>query len=139
MKYRETTVAAFLIIFLISSGVESFCQKTEPAKTKLKSATVYTEKTNALVAKRFKESEITYDQQGNMLEEIYYKEGRVTKHFKYQYDADGNKVREEEFDPSGKLKEFSEYKFNKGLRTEKIVYDPQRNIKMKKTYVYTTY
>jgi hypothetical protein len=63
----------------------------------------------------------------------------VTKHFKYQYDADDNKTREEEYDSNGKLKEYSEYKFENGLRTEKVVYDAQKNMKLRKTYQYTNY
>ena len=139
MNFVKSIFKATLILFLISSGSEAFCQKAEPSNGKLKSVIVYTEKSNALVAKKFKESEVYYDQKGNVLEEIYYKEGRVTSHFKYIYDAAGNKVREEEYDPTGKLKEYSEYKMENGQRVEKVVYDPGKTVKLRKTYVYTSY
>lgn len=138
MKCTKQVIQILLIIFVFSAGLEAYCQKAEP-KGKIKSLIVYEEKNNALVAQKYKESEVYYDQQGNILEEISYKEGKVTSHFKYQYDADGNKTREEEYDASGKLKEYSEYKIENGLRTEKVVYDPQKNIKLKKTYQYTIY
>jgi hypothetical protein len=97
------------------------------------------EKYDMLVKKQYKESETYYDTRGNVLENVSYKQGKVDKHFKYQYDADNNKIKEEEFDASGKLKESSEYKYLNGLRTEKTVYDPNKKLKSKKTYVYTTY
>jgi hypothetical protein len=138
MKYTKSVIKSMLIIFIFSVGVQAFCQKTEP-KPKVKSVIVYEEKNNALVAKKYKESEVYYDQKGNILEEIYYKDGRVTSHFKYQYDADNNKIREEEYDQNGKLKEYSEYKFENGLRLQKVVYDSQKSVKLKKTYQYTNY
>ena len=43
---------------------------------------------------------------------------------------------EEEYDPAGRLIEYSEYKFENGLRTEKNVYDPNKKLKSRKfTYV----
>jgi hypothetical protein len=97
------------------------------------------EKYDMLIKKQFKESETYYDSHGNILETITYKEGKVVKHFKYQYDSDNNKIKEEEYDVSGRLKEISEYKYVNGLRSEKTVYDSNKKIKSKKTYVYTTY
>jgi hypothetical protein len=138
MKCTKSVIQALLIIFIFSAGIEAFCQKSEQI-VKVKSMIVYEEKANSLIAKKFKESEIYYDQNGNILEEIYYKAGKVTKHFKYQYDSSNNKIREEEYEVSGKLKEFSEYKYENGLRIEKIVYDPQKNIKLKKSYQYSVY
>jgi hypothetical protein len=97
------------------------------------------EKYDMLIKKQYKESETYYDSRGNELESITYKQGKVDKHFKYQYDADNNKIKEEEFDTSGKLKESSEYKYVNGLRTEKNVFDQNKKLKSKRTYVYTTY
>jgi hypothetical protein len=92
-----------------------------------------------LVKKQYKESETYYDAHGNIIESINYKLGKVDKHFKYQYDAENNKIKEEEFETSGRLKEYSEYKYSEGLRTEKVVYDSNKKTKSKKTYVYTKY
>jgi len=114
------------------------CQKIG-SNVKIKSLTVTEEKSDMLIKKQYKESEIYYDVRGNVLESITYKLGKVDKHFKYQYDNENNKIKEEEFDPSGRIKETSEYKYENGLRTEKIVYDPNRKVKSKKTYLYTSY
>ena len=86
-----------------------------------------------LVKKQYKESETYYDTHGNVVESINYKLGKVDKHFKYEYDADNNKIKEEEFDASGKIKETSDYKYENGLRTEKNVYDSNKKLKSRKT------
>jgi hypothetical protein len=48
-------------------------------------------------------------------------------------------VKEEEYDTSGRMKESSEYKYVNGMRAEKTVYDSNKKIKSKKTYIYTMY
>jgi antitoxin component YwqK of YwqJK toxin-antitoxin module len=123
---------------LLGSFLSAYCQKSG-SKDKIKSIIVLEEKHDMLVKKQFKESETHYDNKGNILEEITYKQGKVNKHFRYQYDQDGNKIKEEKFDPSGKLIEFSEYKIENGFRVEKIVYDANRRIKSRKIYQYTTF
>jgi hypothetical protein len=125
-----------LMIFGIYNPANSQKSQTRP---KVKSIVVSEEKFNTLIKRQYKESETFYDATGNLMEEITYKEGKMNKHFKYQYDNESNKTREEEYDPSGKLIEFSVYKIENGLRTEKIVYDGNNSLKSKKTYTYTIY
>lgn len=126
-----------ILMVLISSPLIS--QETVTRNSNIKSIVVTTEKFDMLVKKKYKDSETYYDQKGNLIEEISYKQGKIHKHFKYQYDAEGNKIREEEFDPSGRLVEWSVYRFENGLRVEKTVYDAANEIKSKKYYTYTTY
>jgi hypothetical protein len=128
----------FLLFLLALLPVSAICQKTG-SNQNVKSIVVTEEKYDMLVKKQYKESESYYDTKGNLIESITYKLGKVDKHFKYQYDADNNKIKEEEFESSGRIKESSEYKYSDGLRTEKIVYDPNRKMKSKKTYVYTKF
>jgi hypothetical protein len=129
---------AILIILILGCAVQAECQKSKSDK-KIKSIVVTEEKYDMLVKKQYKESETYYDSRGNVIESITYKLGKVDKHFKYTYDSDNNKIKEEEFEASGKLKESSEYKYVDGLRTEKTVFDPNSKMKSKKTYVYTSY
>lgn len=135
MKTVKTTI---LIILILGSTLSAECQKAG-SNDKVKSLIVSEEKYDMLVKKQFKESETYYDARGNVTESIIYKQGKIDKHFKYQYDSDDNKIKEDEFDAAGRLKESSEYKYANGLRTEKIVYDANKKMKSKKTYVYTTY
>jgi antitoxin component YwqK of YwqJK toxin-antitoxin module len=134
---KKTKTLLFIIVF---SGItmSAICQKTV-SNDKIRSLVVTEEKYDMLVKKQYKESETYYDTHGNVLESITYKQGKVDKHFKYQYDSDNNKIKEEEFDASGRLKESSEYKYADGLRTEKTVFDPNKKIKTKKTYTYTKF
>jgi antitoxin component YwqK of YwqJK toxin-antitoxin module len=137
MKSQRIMKAAIITLIAIGSAFPVFGQSG--SNTRIKSVIVTEEKFDMLVKKQTKDSETYYDQRGNITETINYKQGKVDKHFKYEYDADNNKIREEEFDPSGRLKESSEYKFSNGMRTEKTVFDSNKKIKSKKTYVYTTY
>jgi len=132
-----------LMILVMLAFVSSLCatlngQQTAP-KDKIKTIVVYEEKFNVLVSKKLKESEVTYDQKGNIIEDIQYTDGKVKQHFRYQYDNDGNKIKEEEFDAAGKLIEYSDYKIDNGVRTEKTVFEPNGKMKSRKTYQYTRF
>jgi len=133
------TSGSFLVIILFSFiTVSANCQKPS-SNEKIKSLVIMEEKYDMLVKKQYKESETYYDTRGNVIESITYKQGKTDKHFKYQYDSDNNKIKEEEFDISGRLKESSEYKYSEGQRIEKTVYDQNKKIKSKKTYIYTKF
>ena len=133
---RNLTLA--LLALFLAGTLNAFCQQ-KTSSPKVKSVVVYEEKFNNLVSKKNKESETTYDSRGNILEEITYVDGKVDKHFQYQYDNDDNKIKEIEFDSSGKVDKTSEYKYDRGLRIEKTNYDSAGKLKTKKVYVYTTY
>ena len=134
----KTTKTVILILIIASITLRTYSQKTG-SNEKIKSQMVTEEKYDMLVKKQFKESETYYDIRGNIIESITYKQGKLDKHFKYQYDSDDNKIKEEEFDATGRIKESSEYKYSNGMRIEKSVYDPNKKLKSKKTYIYTTY
>jgi hypothetical protein len=134
----KTTFRMLAFISTLIFSQYTYAQKPI-IKDRIKSITVLEEKGNTLVKKQHKESETYYDIKGNVTEEIKYKDGKQTKHFKYQYDNDGNKIKEEEFDISGDVIESSEYKYENGLRVEKIVYDENKKMKSRKVYKYTTY
>jgi hypothetical protein len=134
----KTIKTLIFIVLATGTTLTAYCQKSE-SFDKIKSVVVTEEKYDAMVKKQYKDSETYYDSKGNVIESIDYKQGKVDKHFKYEYDADNNKIKEEEFEVSGKLKEYTEYKYINGLRTEKLVYDPNKKLKSKKVYTYTKY
>lgn len=143
MKLKSTIMKNLKPVFTILMSA-LFCfaaagQNKSDSKPKVKSLIVLEEKYDQLVRKQYKESETYYDERGNIIEEITYKQGKINKHFKYGYDADDNKIREEEYDPSGKLIEYSEYKIENGFRVEKVVYEPNKKPKTRKIYQYTVY
>jgi major membrane immunogen (membrane-anchored lipoprotein) len=111
----------------------------EGLEKKIKTITVYQEKYETLVNRKYKELEQSFDDRGNLLEEITYKQGKISKHFRYGYDDNNNKIMEERIDPAGRIVESSEYKYASGLRIEKITYGPDKKPKSKKTYQYALY
>ena len=133
------TVKGILLIMMAISLSQTANAQKESKNKKIKSIIVYQEKYDMLVAKKYKDTEQYFDERGNLTEDITYKQGKITKHFKYHYDSDNNKILEEEFDPSGRIIETSEYKYENGMRTEKYVYDSKKKLKSKKTYQYTTF
>lgn len=134
----KTVKPIIIIIMFLVYTASAKCQKSE-TPDKIKSVVVTEEKYDMIVKKQYKDSETYYDSRGNVMESITYKQGKIDKRFKYEYDTDNNKIKEEEFDSSGKIKESSDYKYVNGLRTEKNVYDSNKKLKSRKTYTYTTY
>ncbi len=130
-----------IVIFFLILPLSLFAQEKKAVANKLKSITVQEQKyEKGAAGKVMVESVTRYDQAGNIIEEIEYKEGKVDKHFTYKYDAAQNKIQEIELDPSGKKVKISEYKYNSSnLRTEKIVYNGNNQVLSKKTYKYEVY
>ncbi len=138
MKTKTFRSVSVLLIILLAGSIKVFGQQNI-VQNKIKTVVVYDEKFDKLISKKYKESETSYDLKGNIIEDIQYTEGKIDKHFVYQYDSENNKIKETEFDINGRVIKISEYKIEKGLRTEKIVYDANMKIKSKKTYIYTAY
>jgi hypothetical protein len=115
-------------------------QDKKAVNNKLKTVKTYEQRWEKGVAgKSYMESMITYDQKGNVIEELEYKQGKVDKHFTYKYDVNNNKVQETELDPSGKKIKITVYTYENNLRTDKTVYDGNNQILSKKSYKYETY
>jgi hypothetical protein len=114
-------------------------QEKKAMANKLKSITVYEQKYEKVDGKALIESVTKYDQAGNIIEEIEYKQGKVDKHILYKYDGANNKILETELDPSGKKTKITEFKYTNNLRTERIVYDGNNRVLSKRTYKYELY
>jgi hypothetical protein len=130
-------IVAFLLMIVITI-LPGYSQKQEK-KQKIKSITVFEEKSDVLVKKQVKDSETFFDEKGNVIEEISYKQGKEDKHFRYEYDNEGNKIKEEKIAASGDVTEYSEYRYDTGLRVEKAVYSGTGKLKSKKVYKYTNW
>jgi hypothetical protein len=114
-------------------------QEKKAMANKLKSITVYEQKYEKVDGKALIESVTKYDQAGNIIEEIEYKQGKVDKHILYKYDGANNKILETELDPSGKKTKVTEFKYTNNLRTERIVYDGNNRVLSKRIYKYELY
>jgi hypothetical protein len=128
-----------IIAMLIGFPVMVFSQENKLPAPKIKKMTI-TKHVYEKGEKVYKELEVTYDAKGNIIEEIESNEGTFVKHFVYQYDAAGNKIKETEMDAAGKVIKITEYKYNSSnLRTEKLVYDASHKLKSKRVYQYESY
>lgn len=128
----------FPLIFIFIMSLSLNAQQPD-STIKVKNMVVYQERYESLAPRKYKVQEQSYDTKGNLTEDITYKQGKIFKHFRYAYDPFNNKIKEEKIDPSGKVIETSEYKYANGLRIEKIVYNADRKIKSKRTYIYSIY
>jgi hypothetical protein len=130
-----------LIIFALFSPFLLNAQVKKAVNYKLKTVKEYEQKWDKGIAgKNYPESLVSYDQKGNITEEIEYKAGKITRHFTYKYDSFNNKIEETELDPSGKKIKVSVYAYDtNNLRTMKTVYDGNNKILSKKTYQYETW
>jgi major membrane immunogen (membrane-anchored lipoprotein) len=135
MKILKTI---FTVAVLMCFGFSLNAQQ-KGLDNKIKSIIIYQEKYEPLNNRKYKELEQSFDTVGNLLEEITYKQGKISKHFRYEYDDNNNKIKEQKIDPSGRVVETSEYKYASGLRVEKITYGPDNKPKSKKTYQYALY
>jgi|WetSurMetagenome_2_1015567.scaffolds.fasta_scaffold02384_10 hypothetical protein len=133
------TIKTFFPVFLLVCIALTANAQQGGIQNKIKTITVYQEKFEPLTNRKYKELEQSFDERGNLIEEINYKAGKVKRHFRYEYDGDNNKTREQKIDAAGKVVETSEYKYASGLRIEKIIYGPDNKPKSKKTYQYALY
>jgi hypothetical protein len=131
----------FLTLFVAAPFFTCMGQKrSEIEKANIKSVVVTEQKFEGSASKTYKESETYYDNKGNVIEEILYKDGKFDSHTKYQYDAKNNKIKETEISSDGKkVLKVIEFKYNGDFKTEKTVYDANGNVKSKKTYKYENY
>ncbi|MBN2165095.1 MAG: hypothetical protein JW717_02345 [Marinilabiliaceae bacterium] len=82
------------------------------------------------------DSQTFYNAKGKVIKEINYKGGEVNDTYEYEYNEKGEKIKEIEKNEKGKVVKTSIYKYENGVRVEKIVYDENNVIKTKKMYRY---
>ncbi len=113
-------------------------KKKKAMMNKIESTTVMIEDYEKNNGRSVKESYTRFNESGDVLEEIEYDEyGKEKKHIIYEYDIDGNKIKETYLNPKGLKEKVIEYKYEDGLKTEKLVYDSKGKLKSKKKYIYT--
>jgi hypothetical protein len=131
-----------LVCLLLLSAVmlPLSAQDKKAQKHNLKTITVYEQKSEkGKMGKSLPESQTSYDAQGNVIDEVEYSNGKVSKHVSYQYNENNDRVRETEFDNLGNKIKVTEYKYSDGLKTEKAVYNGSGQLLSKKTYKYETF
>lgn len=84
------------------------------------------------------EKEEYYNFRGDIVEIKEFKDAGKTLSlwFKYKYDSQGNLIEEQELNAKGEQKERFEYKYENGLKTEKLYYDNKNRLTKKKIFKY---
>jgi hypothetical protein len=131
------TIGCLALLFVL--GTSDIYSQEKIKDQKIRQVTVTEEKHQGRKVTTNIESETTYDINGNITEQILYKNGEVDTHFKYEYDTNKNKIKEIEYTKKGTVYKISEYKIQNGQRVEKTVYDDRKNLLLKKTYQYLYY
>jgi len=140
MLRKSKLLTGFLAIVVIIVAMEGEAFSQTKTTRKIKSVTVTEETHDKGKKTTLKDSEKKFDINGNLLEEINYKNGEFDSHTTYEYDANNNKIKETELDKSGNVTKVTNTKYDEnGLKIEKSVYDGKGALKSKKTYKYTTF
>jgi hypothetical protein len=84
------------------------------------------------------EKEEFYNFRGDLVElKNYTDNGKTLNDWtKYKYDTQGNLTEEQALNPKGDQKERIEYKYEDGLKTEKLFYDNKNRLTKKKIFKY---
>jgi len=84
------------------------------------------------------EKEEFYNFRGDIVEVKEYNDqgSTISNWIKYKYDAHGNLIEELNLTPKGEQKERFEYKYENGLKTEKLYYDNKNRLTKKKIFKY---
>ena len=134
MKFKLLLI--IIAVTAISISSEAVYGQNSISSGKLKSRITHQEKIEKGKTVVSIDAEEKYDSNGNTIEEIEYKDGKIDKHMIYEYDSNNNKIKETELGPSGKPVKIGEYKYENGLRKEKYIYDANKKLLSKKTYTY---
>jgi hypothetical protein len=84
------------------------------------------------------EKEEFYNFRGDLIEvKDYTDDGKTLSNWtKYKYDSQGELIEEQELNPKGDQKSRLEYKYENGLKTEKLFYDNKNRLTKKKIFKY---
>jgi len=84
------------------------------------------------------EKEEFYNFRGDLVEvKEYTDQGKTIDNWvKYKYDNQGNSIEEQLLNAKGEIKERFEYKYENGLKTEKLSYDNKNRLSKKKIFKY---
>jgi len=137
MKKLTIIISLVLMPFLLNAQALT---RKEASQSKIKSVSEYETSAQNPRAKPLLETYTKYDASGNLLEIIERDNtGYVTLHESYEFNAEGLKTVEIQYEPDGKIKKKHLYKYTNGLRSERLTYDRNGKLIATKKYEYEFY
>ena len=130
----------FLVIIKNSYGQDDLPKESKIQKNSIKSITI--SKSEFETGKEVKEVSVIakYNDKGQLVEYSEWDTGnKFVKHEKYEYNQDGEKVKEIQYNSSGAVSKINEYKYKGKLLLERVSYLPNGKIKSRKVYTYDFY
>ncbi len=131
-------ICTLILCCLLPAGL--FAQaltKQEASQSAIKSVSEFETSMLDRKAKPKLESFTRYDAAGNLLEiKELDNSGAVILHESYEFNGEGQKITEIQYEPDGKVKKKHVYKYVDGLRAERLTYDKNGTLITQKKYVY---
>jgi hypothetical protein len=130
---------AILIVFFLFSAATSFAQNQKTIVQKGIEVKKFWEQNLADGDKQpYLEKEEHYNAKGELIEiKEFSEKGRKLKYwYKYKYNNEGELTEEKTLGSKGEQIERIAYKYENGLRVERLTYDAKDRISKKKTYEY---
>lgn len=139
MQNKTTDLLFHLLWISITLAWHGTMQaQTKSFPGKVKSVTEVVIETKSGKETERKKSFQSFDERGNVLEEIEFEDdGKIKSHNTYEYNEQGLKVRETALLPDGKVETVTNYIYDHdGNRLSKTVVDKDGEVKSKKIYKY---
>ncbi|HUM46604.1 MAG TPA: hypothetical protein PLD84_06735 [Chitinophagales bacterium] len=138
MKKIPVTIIASLMAILFLMPVTLLQAQSKTNAGKVKSITEVVIETKGGKEAETKKSFQSFDERGNLLEEIEYDDyGKIKNHTTSEYNEQNLKVKETSFLPDGKTETVSIFAYDhEGNRISKTVMDKNGEVKSKKLYKY---
>jgi len=137
MYWNKLLMKIIVIVLFLSCNIIFGQKNTTTAK--IKSMIVSEEVHEKGKIKNYMDLEVFYDNHGNVIEKINYKDGEMKEHIICKFDTNDNKIKETELDPAGEIIKITEYRYSNNLRIEKTEYDKDNEIISRKSYKYIMY
>ena len=130
-----------LLVLLLFLGLFVNAQsKKELKENKIKQITTYNYVNKLGKTYKIKDNYHVYNEKGYLVKEVEYnKEGKLKFVKKYYYNSDNDKIKEELFDNTNKLKKPTLYNYKDGLKISKKVLNAKGELISKKEFEYIHY
>lgn len=130
---KQLAILIILFIFTLGASAQKkseIVQRGIEVKRSYEQSLEDGEKEHQLIKEEF------FDIKGDLIELKEYDNGDIDAWFKYKFDVEGNLIEEIELNSKGEQKEKTTYKFENGVRVERLTYDGKNRLTKSRIYKY---